>query len=179
MPSKKASPTSANERAASLKKSAAAASGSQNKSGKKRAKKDAGKPAKKSRSSRGTGEKTPPTRLPNFLGNDSKPACHRKRVPLAEAFRIAGIDEHKIAEGHVDVYGELTSAKRKKPESAVKLILEVLKEWTRVIVPPPRNSDRALLSDAPSMVELVHTVARPVRSAPPAPPSDAIAVSSA
>jgi hypothetical protein len=97
------------------------------------------------------------------LGNESKPTCHRKRVPLAEAFRIAGIDEHKIAEGHVEVYGELTSARRKKPESAVKLILEVLKEWTRIIVPPPRNADRALLSDAPSTVELVHTVARPAR----------------
>jgi hypothetical protein len=113
------------------------------------------------------------------LGNESKPTCHRKRVPLAEAFRIAGIDEHKIAEGHVEVYGELTSARRKKPESAVKLILEVLKEWTRVIVPPPRNTDRALLSDAPSTVELVHTVARPVRSASPAPPSEATAASSA
>jgi hypothetical protein len=82
----------------------------------------------------------------------------------------------------VKVYGELTGAQHKKPESAVKLILEVLKEWTRVIVPPPRNADRALLSEAPSMVELVHTVARPVRTAPPAPPappSDAIAASSA
>jgi hypothetical protein len=79
----------------------------------------------------------------------------------------------------VEVYGELTSARRKKPESAVKLILEVLKEWTRVIVPPPRNADRALLSDAPSMVELVHTVARPVRSAPSAQPSEPIAASSA
>ena len=131
---------------------------------KKPAKKSAGSPAKKSRSSRGTGEKTPHTPSPPSSGNESKPTCHRKRVPLAEAFRIAGIDEHKIAEGHVEVYGELTSARRKKPESAVKLILEVLKEWTRVIVPPPRNADRALLSDAPSTVELVHTVARPARS---------------
>jgi hypothetical protein len=179
MPSKKASPTSANGRFASLKNSAADAPGSQDKPGKKPAKKDAGTPETESRSSRVTGEKTPATPSPHSSGNESKPTCHRKRVPLAEAFRIAGIDEHKIAEGHVEVYGELTSTRRKKPESAVKLILEVLKEWTRVIVPPPRNADRALLSDAPSTVELVHTVARPVRSAPPAQPSEAIAASSA
>jgi hypothetical protein len=179
MPSKKASPRSANGRSASSKNSAADAPGSQDKPAKKPAKKSAGTPAKKSRSLRGTGEKTPPTPSPHSSGNESKPTCHRKRVPLAEAFRIAGIDEHKIAEGHVEVYGELTSTRRKKPESAVKLILEVLKEWTRVIVPPPRNADRALLSDAPSTVELVHTVARPVRSAPPAQPSEAIAASSA
>jgi hypothetical protein len=178
MPSKKALPGSANGLSASSKKSAAALS-SQDKRAKKPARKDAGTPAKTSRTSRGMGEKIPPTLSPNFLGNESKPTCHRKRVPLAEAFRIAGIDEHAIAAGHLDVYGELTSARRKKPESAVKLILEVLKEWTRVIVPPPRNADRALLSDAPSMVELVHTVARPVRSAPPAQPSEAIAASSA
>ncbi len=179
MPSKKASTRSANGRSAGGNNSVAAAPGSPNKPAKKPAKKSAGKPAKKSRSSRGTGEKTPPTRSPNFLGNESKQTTQRKRVPLAEAFRIAGIDEHKIAEGHVEVYGELTSARRKKPESAVKLILEVLKEWTRVIVPPPRNTDRALFSDAPSTVELVHTVARPVRSAPPAPRGEPIAAPSA
>jgi hypothetical protein len=179
MPSKKVSPGSANARSASARNSAADAPGSQDKPGKKPAKKGAGTPAKRSRSSRGTGEKIPPTSSPHSSGNESKQTCHRKRVPLAEAFRIAGIDEHKIAEGHVEVYGELTSARRKKPESAVKLILEVLKEWTRIIVPPPRNTDRALLSDAPSMVELVHTVARPVRSGPPAQPSEAIAASSA
>jgi hypothetical protein len=174
MPSKKASTRRANGRSAGAKK-CVAGPGSPNKPAKKPAKRSAGEPAKKSRSSRGTGEKTPRTPSPPFLGNESKQITHRKRVPLAEAFRIAGIDEHKIAEGHVEVYGELTSARRKKPESAVKLILEVLKEWTRVIVPPPRNADRALLSDAPSMVELVHSVARPDRSAPPAPPGEPIA----
>jgi hypothetical protein len=78
----------------------------------------------------------------------SQPAQPGPRVPLAEAFRLAGLDEWAIAQ---DVAG-LVDSLRGKDEP--KLLLDVLKESSRCL----ENTKTGGLS-----IALVHNVPRPRR----------------
>ncbi len=87
------------------------------------------------------------------------------RVSIGEALRQHGVDEHVVAENYVHVLGKLTA---ENPDSGgvQKLLVDLLKEFSRQIEasqPPARAS-----ADAPVIVQLVHSIARPTRALPPA-----------
>jgi hypothetical protein len=80
----------------------------------------------------------------------------RKRVPMGEALRKQGLDEHTIAGTYAEVVGNLKSAK--KAGSNEKLLVEILKECTRQIEATQPVGDGAAVQ-----VQLVHNVERPAR----------------
>ena len=83
----------------------------------------------------------------------------RKRIRLGEAFRKVGLDEQTVAETYVGVVENLRS---KSAENTVqKLLVDVLKECSRVLEPP--RSGGAGASDQPTIVELHHAIPRPER----------------
>jgi hypothetical protein len=92
--------------------------------------------------------------------------------------RRAGIDEHYIAGKYVGVADKLT--KNENKDSGEKLLVDILKEFTRVLDPPKtsgeraaeRLAERAAGADAPTPIILVHHVDRPERKASAAPPDD-------
>lgn len=81
-------------------------------------------------------------------------------MPIGEALRKQGLDEHTLAERYANVVSRL----EKNPEnvgSGDKLLVEILKECTRQIEaaqPPP--------PDGGIQVQLVHNVERPTRAKP-------------
>jgi len=88
---------------------------------------------------------------------------------LADAMREAGIDEHYIAENYVGVADKL-SGKNKEKEAVEKLLVDVLKEFTRLLDPPKTSSERAAerqaekaATDSFVPVKLIHYVDRPER----------------
>ncbi|HKV06345.1 MAG TPA: hypothetical protein VJO53_14715 [Candidatus Acidoferrales bacterium] len=85
------------------------------------------------------------------------------RMSIGEALREKGIDEHAIAGNYAHVVKTLTG-KQPKAGGVQKLLVDVLKECSRQIE-SARESERAPSTDAPVIVQLVHTVARPERSA--------------
>lgn len=91
---------------------------------------------------------------------------------MGEAFRMAGIDEHAIAENYVNVADVLKGGDSGR-QAGQKLLLEVLKEWTRVLEPPQRAGVASVADVPPVQITLVHNVARPVRPAPAPLPSAA------
>jgi hypothetical protein len=84
-------------------------------------------------------------------------------MSIGEALRKQGIDEHVIASNYVHVVGDLTG-NRPKAGTVQKLLVDVLKECSRQ-VEAARESERAARGDAPVIVQLVHDVPRPDRSA--------------
>jgi hypothetical protein len=83
------------------------------------------------------------------------------RIPIGEALRERGLDEFAIADTYVHVVGKLTAPKP-NGGGVEKLLVDVLKECSRQIEtsqPPMRSAN----PDAPVIVQLVHSVARPVR----------------
>jgi hypothetical protein len=92
------------------------------------------------------------------------------RIAIGDALRERGLDEHTIADTYVHVIAKLTSSES-DGGGVQKLLVDVLKECSRQIEtsqPPMRSAN----PDAPVIVQLVHTVARPARAAlPPAPGS--------
>jgi len=83
----------------------------------------------------------------------------RKRVRLAEALRLEGLDERKLAENYVVVIEKLRENVDAK--SADKLLVDVLKECSRILEPPRATGAGA--GDMPAVVNLYHNVPRPVR----------------
>ena len=75
--------------------------------------------------------------------------------------RLAGLDEQAIAENYAGVVEKLTNARQQPNDGAEKLLVEVLKECTRVLEPPLRAGGAA--PDAPVTVQLIHNVPRPRR----------------
>lgn len=88
----------------------------------------------------------------------------RRRVALGEAMRKHGLDEHAIAQTYAGVVKTLS--KKKTGEGTEKLLVDVLKECSRVLEPPlskERAGERGS-SNAPVAVHLSHNVPRPVRN---------------
>lgn len=103
------------------------------------------------------------TRTTAKAGDKDMPrrARRRKRVRLGDAMRKAGLDERAIAENYAGVVEKLTTGQNKPIAGAEKLLVDVLKECTRVLEPPVR----AGVGDAPVTVHLSHNVPRPLREA--------------
>jgi hypothetical protein len=87
----------------------------------------------------------------------------RKRVRLGEAFRKAGLDEQTVAETYVGVVGALRE--KTTQDTVQKLLVDVLKECSRVL-DQPRGTDPGA-NEAPAIVELHHSVARPMHDLAP------------
>jgi hypothetical protein len=80
-------------------------------------------------------------------------------MPIGEALRKHGLDEHTIAGAYVEVVDNLKGPR--KAGSNEKLLVEVLKECTRQIEAAQPVGDGAI------QVQLVHNVERPARTAGP------------
>jgi hypothetical protein len=85
----------------------------------------------------------------------------RRRVRLGEAFRKYGLDEQTVAETYVGVVEDLRVVRDSKPEVAQKLLVEVLKECSRILEPPRGPGTNGM--ETPTIVEMHHEVSRPVR----------------
>jgi len=83
------------------------------------------------------------------------------RISIGEALRERGVDERAIAENYVHVLKKLKGPKA-DPGGVQKLFVDVLKELSRQI--EASQLPRAHHADAPVVVQLVHSVARPVRA---------------
>lgn len=82
--------------------------------------------------------------------------------------RKYGLDEHTIAETYAGVVQTLRN--RNEGEGIEKLLVDVLKECTRVLEPPAKATDRSG-GDTLVHVQLVHSVPRPERKIPPSLPA--------
>jgi len=79
-----------------------------------------------------------------------------KKLWIGEAMRARGLDETKVAETYAAVLDTLIE---KKPSSTIeKLLVDVLKECTRLLEPPTGEESK------PARIRLVHKVARPKRA---------------
>ena len=85
----------------------------------------------------------------------------RKRVRIGEAFRKYGLDEQTVAETYVGVVETLRGRSSIKPETAQKLLVDVLKECSRILEPPRGPGGSGM--EGPTIVELHHEVSRPDR----------------
>lgn len=88
----------------------------------------------------------------------------RRRIRLGEAFRKVGLDEQTVAENYVGVVETLREKTGPKTETAQKLLVDVLKECSRILE-PPRGAGAGSI-ETPTIVELHHEVSRPVRDLP-------------
>lgn len=84
----------------------------------------------------------------------------RKRVRIAEALRLEGLDERKLAKNYVVVIEKLGKGNG-DAKSGDKLLVDVLKECSRILEPPRATGAGA--GDMPAVVNLYHNVPRPVR----------------
>jgi hypothetical protein len=80
----------------------------------------------------------------------------RKRVPIGEALRRKGLDEHAIADTYAQVVDNLKGPTR--AGSNEKLLVEILKECTRQIEAAQPTGEGSI------QVQLVHNVERPTRA---------------
>jgi hypothetical protein len=80
----------------------------------------------------------------------------RKRVPIGEALRRKGLDEHSIADTYAQVVDNLKGPRR--AGSNEKLLVEILKECTRQIEAAQPTGEGSI------QVKLVHNVERPARA---------------
>jgi hypothetical protein len=95
------------------------------------------------------------------------------RIPIGEALRVHGLDEHAIAENFANVVGKLKH-KTDQSGSVEKLLVDVLKDCARHLdasAPAPRSAS----GDVPVFVQLVHTVSRPARVLSPPPKAEDVA----
>jgi hypothetical protein len=91
------------------------------------------------------------------------------RIPIGEALRVHGLDEHAIAENFANVVGKLKD-KTDQSGSVEKLLVDVLKDCARHLdasAPAPRSAS----GDVPVIVHLVHNVQRPPRPVLDQPPA--------
>jgi hypothetical protein len=84
--------------------------------------------------------------------------------------RKVGLDEYMVAETYAGVVQTLRT--RNEGEGIEKLLVDVLKECTRVLEPPAKVADRAG-GETPVQVQLIHNVPRPERRSLAAVPSAA------
>jgi hypothetical protein len=89
----------------------------------------------------------------------------RKQVKLGEALRKAGLDEQTVAETYVGVVEVLREQTTREPGR--KLLVDVLKECSRVLEPP--RGPGANANELPTIVELHHEMSRPERERKDAP----------
>jgi hypothetical protein len=83
-----------------------------------------------------------------------------KRVRLAEALRSSGLDELTVAQNYVVVVEKLRDGSG-GADGTQKMLVDVLKECSRILEPPKSLGGGA--SDMPAVVNLYHNVPRPVR----------------
>jgi hypothetical protein len=88
-----------------------------------------------------------------------------KRMELSDAMRAHGIDEDAIAGKYVRVMARLTKGNSQHCE---KLMIDVLKEVTRVLDPQRESDPRRDDAGRFLAVQLIHNVPRPVRGETPA-----------
>lgn len=90
-----------------------------------------------------------------------KPIKRRRRKPLklGEALRKVGLDEQTVAETYVGVVEVLREQTTREPGR--KLLVDVLKECSRVLEPPRGGGGN--LNELPTIVELHHEMSRPER----------------
>jgi len=92
-------------------------------------------------------------------------------MSIGQALCAHGLDEHKIADTYVHVVAKLTKG-TKRAGAVEKLLVDVLKECSKRIDDElAAERATAAAADAPVMVQLVHAVPRPDRSAAPEPAS--------
>jgi hypothetical protein len=90
--------------------------------------------------------------------NDATNLGQKEQVyTLAEAWRVAGLDELRVARTMAGIFGKLTDK-----EDSEKTLLDAVKESIRVLE-PSRTVTRTGGSDPPVTVVLEHTVPRPER----------------
>jgi hypothetical protein len=77
-------------------------------------------------------------------------------MKLDDAMRHHGFDEHKLAHTYLGLADDLVKKKGER-----KLLLDLLKETTKVLWVPPRPAERAIIREGPVPVILVHNVPRP------------------
>jgi hypothetical protein len=83
----------------------------------------------------------------------------RRRIRLGEALRKVGLDEQTVAETYVGVIEVLREQTAREPGR--KLLVDVLKECSRVLEPPRSTGTNA---DEPlTIVEMRHEMSRPER----------------
>jgi hypothetical protein len=90
-------------------------------------------------------------------GEKVQPRRRRKRIPLGDAMRRAGVDEHRIAERMAGLLEDLGTQ-----GNDAKLLLDAIKESTRALAPVRGGGAKA----APVPIQLHHNVPRPVRTPP-------------
>jgi hypothetical protein len=83
-----------------------------------------------------------------------------KKVRLAEALRSSGLDELTVAQNYVVVVEKLRGGAA-GVDGTQKMLVDVLKECSRILEPPKSPGGGA--SDVPAVVNLYHNVPRPVR----------------
>jgi hypothetical protein len=80
----------------------------------------------------------------------------KKRFAMGEALRASGVDERAVASAY---------ARAIEQEGDVeKLLVEILKECARHLE-PPGSLGQVSADDGPAVVQLVHNVPRPARTA--------------
>jgi hypothetical protein len=84
------------------------------------------------------------------------------RVSIGAALCEAGFDERAVASEYVKVVQSLARPESTDRSGATKLLVDVLKECSRQL----DNTAGHRSGDAPVIVQLVHTVSRPVRAVP-------------
>ncbi len=135
-----------------------------NRSGKRRSGIEGGQ--RTSKQVKRSGEKQPaesPNGLPSRAWKPIK-RRRRRRIRLGEAFRKVGLDEQTVAENYVGVVETLREKTGPKTETAQKLLVDVLKECSRILEPPRGVGTGSI--ETPTIVELHHEVSRPVRDLP-------------
>jgi hypothetical protein len=78
-------------------------------------------------------------------------------VHLGEAMRKSGLDEYKVAEEMVGVVDRLGKG------GEDKLLLDALKESSRLLLDSRRTERASAAPDGPVTVQMVHCVPRPQR----------------
>jgi hypothetical protein len=98
-----------------------------------------------------------PLTPPGTKKSPRPPRSPQQLLKVAEALRVAGLDELRLAKTLRWLINSLL-----KPEQNFKLLLDVIKEWGRYF-PEELSADRAA-SDAPVPIHLIHNVPRPDHS---------------
>ena len=109
-------------------------------------------------------EKTTEIPLKGTLARRPEPRAQKrrrpKRVKLCDAMRAHGIDENTIANKYVGVMASLASSDY---PHADKVLVDLLKEFTRVLKPRKAAERAGRKMDKVVAVQLIHNVPRPVR----------------
>jgi hypothetical protein len=91
--------------------------------------------------------------VPSELPTDDKP---KRRLRMADAMRIEGVDETAVAKTYRSLLGRKTSADTTQD---AKLLLETARDCAEILEPPSESDE----IPANAIVQLIHSVPRPDR----------------